>query len=212
MSTLLELFDEYECDKGSLKHRYDRIYQPQFIAIKDEPLNILEIGVFKGASVSVWLKYFPNATIYCIDIFDRVAAEDIEVLRDERVNWINHDTTASSLAEAIRTAWADIKFDIIVDDGAHWHPAIKDTFVNCFPFLSESGSYYIEDVYNMDLPHVAEHIQTDSWLKKQSHRFSVALWNEMMYNITQHTVEHFDLTLSDPYDIIYDTYIIKVTQ
>jgi hypothetical protein len=78
--------------------------------------------------------------------------------------------------------------------------------------LSESGSYYIEDVYNMDLPHVAERMQTDSWLKKQSHRFSVALWNEMMYNITQHTVEHFDLTLSDPYDIIYDSYIIKVTQ
>ena len=28
MKSLVELFDKYGCDKGNIKHRYDRVYGP----------------------------------------------------------------------------------------------------------------------------------------------------------------------------------------
>lgn len=77
---LEELFNKYGCDKA-VKHNYHTVYEPEFDTIRNESINILEVGVFKGDSVRAWLEFFPNATIYGIDIFTRVKPEDIDVLQ-----------------------------------------------------------------------------------------------------------------------------------
>ena len=47
---------------------YTKVYYEYFENIRDYELNILEIGIFDGASLKMWNAFFPNATIYGIDI------------------------------------------------------------------------------------------------------------------------------------------------
>lgn len=135
---LSDLFNKYECDK-SKKHKYHLVYEPFFETIRYENLNILEIGVFKGNSIEVWLDYFPNAMIYGVDIFTRIKPEDIAVLNHPRVKWAKCDSTVSNVKE-----WQDIKFDIIIDDGLHTPEANLKTFRSFKDQLK--GAFFVEDV------------------------------------------------------------------
>ena len=50
------LCKKYNCDK--LMHGYAEIYKSYFDKIKNDKLNILEIGVANGSSIKVWSYYF----------------------------------------------------------------------------------------------------------------------------------------------------------
>lgn len=143
-----EVLDKY-CYK-SVKHNYDIIYGKDFKKLRTLPINILEIGVDYGKSIQAWLEYFPNATIYTIDIFRRVAYWDVPVLQDPRVVWSVCDSTSNKA----KNLWSDVKFDIIIDDGRHTSTAIRNTFLNFFDKLKVGGAYYVEDViqYNIITP------------------------------------------------------------
>ena len=71
---LKELFNKYGCDK-STKHGYDTVYQKLFEPLQDKEINILEVGIFKGASTSAFYEFFPKANIYALDIFVRTKAK-----------------------------------------------------------------------------------------------------------------------------------------
>ena len=51
---LKEIFVKHKCDKG-IKHRYWEIYQKDFESLRNQPINILEIGTFKGESTNCLL-------------------------------------------------------------------------------------------------------------------------------------------------------------
>lgn len=147
MSTeLANLFIKHECDKAQ-KHQYHLIYGPHFEARKNEHINILEVGVFKAASTKALLEYFPFASFYGIDIFDRVTMESTGISDNNRVNFIKADSTNENLTNEIKEAWGSIEFDIIIDDGLHVPDAMLATFKNCFPLLNKTGTYFIEDVW-----------------------------------------------------------------
>ena len=83
---LKEIFIKNKCDKAT-KHRYYELYQQDFDKFKNDKINILEIGTFKGESTNAWLEYFSQAKIYTIDTFERVQAKDLPCLEDKRVQW-----------------------------------------------------------------------------------------------------------------------------
>ena len=89
---LKELFDKFSCDKAS-RHSYHEIYEPHFEPLKDKEINILEIGIFKGASTAAFTKYFSKAHIYGIDIFERINPEEVPILNHKRVTWMKGDST-----------------------------------------------------------------------------------------------------------------------
>lgn len=151
MSELLKIFDKFDTDKGSRKHFYHHVYEPHFEAVRHDAINILEIGVFKGESTAALHEYFPNAQIYGLDIFVRVPAEDIEVLKEDRVHWLKADSLDASCTDLIKEKWPGVEFDIIIDDGAHWPEANRLTFKHTFPFLKEGGKYFVEDVWPFDI-------------------------------------------------------------
>ena len=170
MSYLKQLFDKYDCDK-SAKHNYHEVYEPLFEPRKNDPINFLEIGVFKGASTSAIHEYFPNATIYGLDIFERVKAEDIDILKDDRVEWLKGDSLNPSITDAIKAKWPDVKFDFILDDGAHWPEANQKTMKNLIQFLANDGIYIIEDVFPMSIMTQKE-LNLD-WLKKSPKKYDM---------------------------------------
>ena len=65
MSIMEQLFDKYGCEK--IWHSYSDLYEADFEPRRNDAVNILEVGTFRGESINVWLEYFPNATIYTID-------------------------------------------------------------------------------------------------------------------------------------------------
>lgn len=149
--TLLECFDAHGCDKGTSRHRYDRFYEPIFAPVRLAPLRILEIGIFKGASVAAWIAYFPNAEVIGVDTFERVKPQDVPILRHQRVSWWKLDSTQQV---------PDIQpVDIVIDDGSHKPHAQLATLGHYRPLLKAAGRYFIEDVIDLtSVPYATAHM------------------------------------------------------
>lgn len=204
------LFDKYKCDKGS-KHHYEIIYENDFEKLKDDPINILEIGVLHGNSIKVWLEYFPNATIYAIDTFDRVTPEDIPVLQDPRVIWSICDSTSNN----IKDLWSDVKFDIIIDDGLHNSVANRLTFLNFFDKLNFGGAYYVEDVIQHNIVTSRDRLK-GSWKQTPSNLFylkngSISRYYDMLETFRKNGKSVFTYDLREKSKYI-DSCIIKITK
>ena len=142
---LKEIFVKHKCDKG-IKHRYWEIYQNDFEPKRKEPINILEIGTFKGESTNAWLEYFSQAKIYTIDTFERVKAIDLPSLENP-----SKRAQLDSTSQSCNTHFLNekIKFDIIIDDGLHT-PEGQRLPQRLFEFVKPQGAYYIEDVWMLD--------------------------------------------------------------
>ena len=203
---MAELCREFKCDKGPQSHHYYEVYDKHFAPRREDPINILEIGIWHGTSFDVWQEYFPNGNSYGIDIFSRLKPEDVSALKKERVHYVEADSTHPSVADKVREAFGDIKFDFIIDDGLHDPNANKLSFKYLFPFLADDGQYFIEDAWPL-------HIMTSKqlshpWLQKHPNRYNHLEMEMFLAEIEQYKVEEFDLRKKgNP-----DSYIFKVTR
>jgi hypothetical protein len=156
-SDLADLFNKYGSDKD--RNGYSHLYDTLFSKMKNDKLNVLEIGIgtmipnvassmkgymtdeYKpGASLRAWNDYFPNSKIYGMDI-----QEDTQFKENNIVTYICDSTNKKSVDELMFEL--DIEFDIIIDDGYHYDQAQLSTLSNFFPYLKEGGIYVIEDIY-----------------------------------------------------------------
>ena len=169
MSELRTLFDKWGCDKGR-KHGYEECYEQFFEPLKNENINILEVGIFKGRSLEVFREYFPNAQIYGIDVFTRVTPTEPRLVRlfaNKNVHWAMCDSTdPSCVSEITKTFGKDTKFDIIIDDGLHEPEANAKTLKNLWPLLKPDGIYFVEDVWPLDIMKTAD-IKSNPWLRRK---------------------------------------------
>jgi len=206
MGTLRNLFDKYDCDKGTKKHKYDRCYEHYMEDRRYDQVNILEVGCFRGESTEAFLEYFPHATIYTIDIFERHQASTIDVLKDERVKWMKHDSTHAALAMKIRREWGDIKFDFIIDDGAHWPEANRKTFENLIDLLDQDGVYFIEDVWMLD------RMKSNPWTDARPHLYSMPEHVRFMNTVEKYDLKHYDYrtTKIKGFGAYPDSYILRI--
>lgn len=170
---LADLFNKHGSDKD--RNGYSHLYSVLFDNVKNDELNVLEIGIgtmtpnacssmkgympdsYKpGASLRAWQDYFVNSNIYGMDI-----QPDTQFSEDRIKTFLVDSTNQSDVNNLVQRL--GIRFDIIVDDGWHWDQAQKDTLRNFFPYLKENGLYVIEDIYpgsslNSTTPHVIKDI------------------------------------------------------
>ena len=201
---LEELFKQYGCDKAS-KHKYHTVYEPDFEPLRDKEINILEVGIFKGDSIKVWLDYFPKATVYGIDVFTRISSKDIAVLEHERVKWLKADSTSYGVVNSIRKEWPRIRFDIIIDDGLHTPEANTKTLNNLYPLLKKEGSYYVEDVWPLDIMTTKQ--LEHPWILKKPSVYNILEMNKFLKSIEDKNAKRYDLRSisGEP-----DSYIIRL--
>jgi hypothetical protein len=104
----------------------------------------LEIGVGGyadscegGNSLRMWKAYFPHASIFGIDIFDkrRFEEERITIFQGSQID----ESFLRSTVERIGG------FDIVIDDGSHINAHVIRTFEILFPLLRNPGIYVVED-------------------------------------------------------------------
>ena len=133
--TLLEIANKYPTSKND--HGFIKIYQKHFSILKDQKINILEIGVERGDSLRMWREYFTSASICAIDLHDRnISVDNTEILIG--------DQSDHSFLQSVVNKYGT--FDIIIDDGSHQSKHIITSFNFLFNHLSDNGIYIIEDL------------------------------------------------------------------
>ncbi len=127
---------EYDYEVG---HNYSLVYQKYFDSIKNNKLNILEIGVAGGHSIATWYKYFPNSLIHGLDI------RHLNSVLYSGKRFIYHQINCIDSADLKKFLNRNLKFDIIIDDSLHDYPAFIGNIINFFPLLNSNGYYFLED-------------------------------------------------------------------
>ena len=130
----------YKTDK--LEHGYTEIYEKYFENIKDQKLNILEIGVADGGSLLMWSDYFKNSTIIGLDIHKINLKE--KKLDRENIKVHQGSQSDKKFIDEIINIYG--KFDIIIDDGSHIRKDVIKSFHLLFPHLNNEGLYIVEDM------------------------------------------------------------------
>ena len=154
---LNELFNFFNSDKGDLyeyqydhpiknkkkkvqAHGYAKFYNDYFTNIKNEKLNILEIGSFYGNASASLFFYFKNSFLYAADIFP-----DLFRYKSKRViNFFVDSSKEDSIKDDIIAK--DIEFNIIIEDASH---SFKDQIISLFLLfknLSSKGLFIIEEL------------------------------------------------------------------
>lgn len=138
---LAEIVDNSKTDKNTT-HSYLELYQNLLIGKKYTAKNVLEIGIYDGGSIKLWYDFFPNATIYGLDIFTN--------LWDE-IN--NKDRIKLSIFDAYNKNFVfdnflnkNIKFDFMLDDGPHTLESMKQFIQLYAQLMTDDGILIIEDV------------------------------------------------------------------
>lgn len=151
-----QLAFKYQTDKGAQPterlqgKNYTKYYTRIFNSMRNEVLNILEIGVHRGASLKMWQEYFPNSNIYGIDI-----NKSCVKYNDNRIKVFIGNQLDVAFLTNVATLIKPI--DIIIDDGGHTSDCNITAFNVLFSSLAPGGIYIIEDVWaNANRPSLNE--------------------------------------------------------
>ena len=138
------LLDIYSSHKGPVIHKwhhYIPLYDRYLNQYRNTNVRILEIGVSKGGSLSMWRSYFgPKATIFGIDIDPRCAAFD-GLAGNVR---IGSQSDPEFLATVVNEMGG---IDVVLDDGSHMMSDVRTSFEHLFPKLHTPGLYVVEDLH-----------------------------------------------------------------
>lgn len=135
---------------------YFPIYDKHLRGFVDAPIRLLEIGVFRGASLRMWRQYFSAAErIVGVDI-----NPDCEQYEDEAQGIHVEIGSQSDPAFLGSVVEKHGPFDVIIDDGSHVSSHMIETFNALFlDGLADRGVFVLEDTHccywesNRDLKH-----------------------------------------------------------
>lgn len=136
--------DLFYAHEGNLIHKWDHyfdIYEKYFSHYRDQPVNMLEIGISHGGSLQLWKKYFGSrAHIYAIDI-----NPDCKKLQEENTTIFIGSQSDRSFLHNVMAQLPDI--DIILDDGGHTMEQQIVSFETLYLKVKEGGLYVVEDTH-----------------------------------------------------------------
>ena len=104
---------KYGSDK--LEHGFCAFYEGFWGPIREEVASVLEIGIADGASIRMWLEYFPNALVFGLDngMYGDRTRWPTEEPRFEA--FLGDQGNAKHLAKVAENG----PFDVVIDDGSH---------------------------------------------------------------------------------------------
>lgn len=145
MNELEELGLKYGTDKGT-KHSYLKVYYEMFKDRRNDIQRVLEIGPAEGAGLYMFRDFFPNATIYGLEI-DSDRTTLLQML--DRIEVMQGDQ--GSLKDLSTKYWMFSNLDIVIDDGSHNPIDQIFTAQAIIPFMKKGSIYIIEDVADTDI-------------------------------------------------------------
>jgi GT2 family glycosyltransferase len=140
MKSLHEIGMACNTDKA-YDHNFCNFYDYHLSSLRDQPLKILEIGIWKGESLRMWKEYFPNAKIHAIDI------NPAFLFQEDRISTYLVDQ--GNIEQLTKFKNEHGPFDIVIDDGSHftYHQFIS------YSLFSETLIFIWEDLHTSRMPH-----------------------------------------------------------
>jgi SAM-dependent methyltransferase len=152
---LASIFNKFTTDKNEFQHNYVRQYDEILSKFRYKPINILEIGVYKGQSFYGWRTAFPNAVnIVGIDI--NPSSKTFENFNFSMFVEIG-DQSDEDFLKSVSEKYGG--FDLIIDDGSHRNTHVIKSFETLFPLLNDKGLYIVEDTVCHKVPAYLDHSQ-----------------------------------------------------
>jgi len=144
MALLFDLADKYGTDKRFSDHAYVIFYEKLMEPKRMTTNKMLEIGYGSGASIRMWMDYFPNADIYCMEY---CGEEHKDVWHNPSLDIPDMELIVGDSTKP--ESWVDVpnNLDFIIDDGSHFPEHQIKTFLNGFPHVKSGGLYFIEDLH-----------------------------------------------------------------
>jgi len=147
IKSLKQLAVDFNTDKETFgeSHQYCDFYDFHLSALRFEKLKILEIGIFKGASLRIWQEYFENSQIFGID---NLMESEATLINENRISSFKVD--AGDRDSLIKFLEDYGPFDVIIDDASHFtnHQWLS------WDLLSDKCKIFIwEDLHSSRIPH-----------------------------------------------------------
>lgn len=136
-------------DKGDV-HSYIPVYEHILAPYRTTAKNVLEIGLFNGASMKMWERYFPDAIIYGMDcdVQPHGGLADLRpMIESGGYNIAIGDATSPA---DLKRYFNDLKFDVIIEDAGHAISQQFEIYAALKPYLNKGAIYVIEDVQDID--------------------------------------------------------------
>jgi hypothetical protein len=131
-------------DKGFLLNDYLRHYARILAPYRDLPINVIEIGINKGASLRTWESFFPAARIIGLDI-----TPDTKQYETGRSQVRIGSQADPAFLDAVVQEFPPT---VIIDDGSHVAAHQIISFDTLFPKLAAGGCYIVEDLSFQVMP------------------------------------------------------------
>lgn len=131
-----------ESDKGTDHSYIKNYYNVRFNTLKNKRINLLEIGISRGASIKLWKDWFTDCNIVGIDHCDWADT----IVNIPNVRSFKKD---AYLIETVNL-FEDNFFDIIIDDGPHTLESQMFSAKHWFKKLKPGGIMVIEDIDKFD--------------------------------------------------------------
>lgn len=138
-------------DKGdrhpSHKHFYIDAYDSLFSAFKDEPIQLMELGIASGASLLLWSQYFTKGIVTGLDIVEPVRKEYLQSLPNVHMLFGDayDNDNAKYLVENLP------KQNVFIEDGAHDIDNQIKAFHKYSKLVRPGGYYICEDLHLQNL-------------------------------------------------------------
>ncbi|MDR1313448.1 MAG: class I SAM-dependent methyltransferase [Deltaproteobacteria bacterium] len=128
---------------GPKAHDYLRKYEFFLKALKDEEFTLLELGIFRGASLKTWEEYFTKATIVGVDV-----EPETQLHAGGRIRAILGDLSQTPFVEQLN----GLNARVIIDDASHWwRDQLRALFI-LYPAMPKGGIYIVEDIHTSFQP------------------------------------------------------------
>ena len=127
-------------DKPIDGHCYHEYYEKFFSLKKNENIDLLEIGAFKGNAAASFFFYFKNAKITSCDLLP-----DLFLYKSKRIKNFQIDNS-SEIEIDKKIIKPKLEFDIIIEDAGHY---LKDQIITLFMLfkcLKPNGIFVIEEL------------------------------------------------------------------
>jgi predicted O-methyltransferase YrrM len=155
MKRLQEIWDDLpmKSDKGSV-HSYFLVYEEILSPYRTGGKNILEIGLFNGASMIMWEKYF-DGTVWGIDCSNQPhdGLADLRPLLAEGIH--NICIGDAENASDVDFFFKGISFDVVLEDAGHHLSQQLKIYETIKPYLNKGAIYIIEDIQDIDATRTA---------------------------------------------------------
>lgn len=132
------------CPEGH-RHPYTAIYNLLFAPLKNKNIILVEIGVWRSASIKLWSLFFKNSKIYGFD-YDRSMIERCNNYYIKNANALYMNVKDSqSINEGL--LMINELVDIIIDDSSHEVDDQIRIINETFKYLKSGGYLIVEDIY-----------------------------------------------------------------